>query len=540
LNFKLILHFAKILALSSVRAQRMKGSTPTGMAKSPKINLIGGVAAFFVVTFLFFTFATGVLHELATAFIFPVAIFLPSLMTLAAIMYGMLFEFSQSSSVGSSDVINWLPIHAVEFVLASVFSMLYFLAPLLGIVYGAAFGLALSASMIPIGLLTLAVSTLGLFMGSFVLEIIRAVTNRVSSSVYKRTGRTAVIIRMVTFILVFVVFMLGSNVNFLFSILNQFMGGIQSAWFIPILWPSLVIMSYISAQSLEMIAYGLLSILLTVGLLWVGVKLREKYWVPSPFAIKMASSKPYTPKQGLLGRLGFTTAESAILKKDLRGLTRRKEMMVWIAVPLGISVISLFSGSSALASATSTIDRLSMFWGPLMGLYMFAFYLALTSIGQEGSAFMNLLIIPLKEKEVIKSKLSTPLIPATCALILIIALIQVMVPLRLEALISVAVTLFAALFECALVGLAIGSRFPDFAEVPRARFVDQKGVWFGMGAVGGVVGVTFLPLFLYAYPLFVKLPILVAPVVAATVCIAVCYVCYHDSLNSLNKLTTRN
>jgi hypothetical protein len=214
-------------------------------------------------------------------------------------------------------------------------------------------------------------------------------------------------------------------------------------------------------------------------------------------------------------------------------------MMVWIAVPLGISVISLFSGSTALASATSTVDRLAMFWGPLMGLYMFAFYLALTGIGQEGSAFLNLLIIPLKEKEVAKAKLSTALIPAVCGLIVIMALIQVIIPLRLEAFIALAVTLFAALFECSLVGLAIGSRFPDFAEVPRARFVDQKGVWLGMAVIAGSVGITFLPLFLYAYPFLVKIPLLVAPIIAATVGVLVCYVCYRDSLNSLNKLTTR-
>ena len=143
LNFKLILHFAKILALSSVRAQRMKGSVPTGLSKSPKANLIVGFVAFPVVAILAYLFSNAVLGGLNTSvFMVQIAIFLPSLMTLAAIMYGLLFEFSQSSSVGSSDVINWLPIHAVEFVIASVFSMLYFLAPLLGIVFGAAIGLA--------------------------------------------------------------------------------------------------------------------------------------------------------------------------------------------------------------------------------------------------------------------------------------------------------------------------------------------------------------------------------------------------------------
>jgi hypothetical protein len=540
LNFKLILHFAKILALSSVRAQRAKGSVPTGFAKSPKVNIILGFAGFLIAAVLAVTFAGAFLESLgASLFMFQIAIFLPSLMTLTAIMYGLLFEFSQSSSIGSSDVINWLPIHAVEFVLASVLSMHYFLAPLLGIVFGAALGLAVATSMLDVGLLSLVVSTLGLFLGAFILEIIRAITNRVSSSVYKRSGRSAVVIRMAVFIIIFVAFMLISNVNFLFSILNQFMGGIESAWFIPILWPSLTIMSYLSAETLQLIIYALLSIVFTAGLLWISVKLREKYWVPAPFAIKLASSsKPYTPKQGFLGTLGFTSAEAALLKKDFRGLTRRKEMLVWIAVPLGISVISLFSTQSALATATSTFDRLALFWGPLMGVLMFAFYLALTGIGQEGSAFLNLLIVPLKQKEVVKAKLSTALVPAVCAMVVVTVLIQVIVQPRLEALIAVTVALFAVLFECSFVGLAVGSRFPDFTEVPRARFVDQKGVWLGMLIIAGCVFATLLPLLLYAIS-GLAFPILVAPVLSAVSGILICYAGYKSTLNSLQKLTTQ-
>jgi hypothetical protein len=539
LNLKLILHFAKILALSSVRAKRAKGSVPTGFAKSPKVNIIVGLAGFPIAAVLAATFAGTFLEGLgASVFMFQISIFLPSLMTLAAIMYGLLFEFSQSSSVGSSDVINWLPVHAVEFVLASVLSMFYFLAPLLGVIFGAALGLAVATSMLDVGLFSLVVSTLGLFLGAFILEIIRAITNRVSSTVYKRSGKSAVVIRMVVFIIVFVAFMLISNVNFLFSILNQFMGGIESAWFIPILWPSLTVMSYLATETLQLLIYALLSIAFAAALLWASVKLREKYWVPAPFAIKLASSKPYTPKQGVLGSLGFTAAEAALLKKDFRGLTRRKEMLVWIAVPLGISVISLFSTSSTLATATSTIDRLALFWGPLMGVFMFAFYLTLTGIGQEGSAFLNLLIIPLKEKEVVKAKLSTALIPSVFAMVVVTALIQIIVQLRLEALIAIAVTLFAMIFECSFVGLAVGSRFPDFTEVPRARFVDQKGVWLGMLIIAACVGVTFIPLFLYAFS-GLAFPLLAAPILSAIAGAIICYMSYRATLSSLQKLTTQ-
>lgn len=541
LNFKLILHFAKILALSSVRAKRAKGSVPTGFAKSPKVNIIVGLAGFPVAAFLVINFAGVFLKDLsASMFMLQISIFLPSLMTLAAIMYGLLFEFSQSSSVGSSDVINWLPIHAVDFVLASVLSMLYFLAPLLGLVFGVTFGLSLSANMLDVGLFSLAVSTLGLFLGAFILEIIRAITNRVSSTVYKRSGRTAVAVRMIVFIIMFVVFMLISNVNFLFSILEQFMGGIESAFFLPILWPSLTIMSYLATETLQVLIYAMLSIVFTALLLWTSVKLREKYWVPAPFAIKLASSKPYTPKQGFLGSLGFTAAEAALIKKDFRGLTRRKEMIVWIAVPLGISVISLFSSQSSLTTAATTLDLLALFGGPLIGVFMFAFYMALTGIGQEGSAFLNLRIIPLKEKEVVKAKLATALIPSVCAMVVVTALIQVIVQPRLEALIAIAVTLFAVLFECSFVGLSVGSQFPDFTEIPRARFVDQKGVWLGMIIVACCVGVTLLPLFLYAYYILGAFPLLVAPVLSAIAGVLICYASYRATLSSLQKLTQQS
>jgi hypothetical protein len=288
-----------------------------------------------------------------------------------------------------------------------------------------------------------------------------------------------------------------------------------------------------------LIVYALLSIAFTALLLWTSVKLREKYWVPAPFAIKLTSSKPYTPKQGFLGSIGFTAAESALIKKDFRGLTRRKEMLVWIAVPLGISVISLFSTQSSLETATSTIGRLALFWGPLIGVFMFAFYLALTGIGQEGSAFLNLRIIPVKEKEVVKAKLSTALVPAVCAIAVVTALIQLVVQPSLEALIAISVALFAVIFECTFVGLAVGSRFPDFTEVPRARFVDQKGVWLGMLIIACCLGVTFLPLFLYAFHILGAFPLLVAPVISAVAAILICYASYRSTLNSLQRLVTQ-
>jgi hypothetical protein len=541
LNFKVILHLAKVLALSSIRANRAKGSVPKGFAKSPLINIITAVIAFPVAAILATHFVSILLEDISLSALFvQISIFLPSFMILAAIMCGLLFEFSQSSSAGSSDVINWLPIRAVEFVLASVLSMIYFLAPILAVVFGATFGISLSVNMLELGLLSLVFGVLGIFVGAFLIEIVRAITNRVSASFYKRSGRTTIAVRMLVFLVVMVAFILISNVNFLFAILQQYMVRIENAWFIPILWPSLAVISYLSTETLQILFFGVSSVGLAIVFLCAGVKLREKYWIPAPFSIRLKPSKSYTPKRGFLGSLWFTAAEAALIKKDLRGLTRRKEMIVWIAIPLAISLISLFSVQISWKTATATIDKLALFWGPLMGLLMFALYMTLTSIGQEGSAFLNLVITPLKEKEIVRSKLATALFPSLFALVVLTAFIQVMAQLRLEALIVLIVTLFAALFECAFVGLAIGSRFPDFTEVPRAHFIEQKGVLLGMLIITVCIGVTFLPPFLYSLHILAYFPIFAAPILSAISCIFICYASYRATLNSLQKLTQQS
>jgi len=519
-----------------VRARRAKGSIPTGFAKSPITNLILGAALFPGTAFVTFYFA-GIFLEGSSlgAFFLQISVFLPSLMTLVAVMYGLLFEFSQASAVGSSDIINWLPVKATEFVLASVLSMFYFVAPILALVFGATFGLSLAVNMLDIGLFSLVLGVLGIFIGAFILEIIRAITNRVFATFYKRSGRTTVALRMIFLVTFLVAFILISNINFLFTILQLFMGGIANAWFIPILWPSLALISYLTAEILQVIVYVILSVALALVFLWASVQFRIRYWVPEPFAIKLMPSKSYTPKRGFLGRLGFTAAETALIRKDFRGLTRRKEMIIWIAMPLAISLISVFSYSSNIASQT-TLDRLTFFWGPLIGVFILAFYLALTGVGQEGSAFLNLMIVPLKEKEIVKAKLATALFPSGFAMVIVTIFIQIMVQPRLEALIAIAVALFAVLFECSFVGLTLGTRYPDFTEVPRARFVSQKGVWFGMLLIAVCVGVTILPLFVYNFRILGYFPLFIAPIISAIIGIVICYTCYQAAISSLQKL----
>jgi len=536
LNLKVVSHLAKILALSSVRQKRAKGSVPKGLAKSPITNILFLVVGFPVVAFLTYSFSGAFLKNVVLdAFFLQFSIFLPSFMAFATMMYGVVFEFSQSTHVSSTNVINWLPIRAIDYVLASAVCMAYFMAPGFTLFFGATLGIALSVNMLNIWMFSLVFGILGMFSGAFILEVIRALMNRVSASFYKRGGRSTVAVRMLGSIALMVVFVLIFNVNVLLIILQYFVGGVGNAWFIPVLWPSLAIMSYLAADAVQTIVYAALSVGFTLAILWASVKVRAKYWVPIPVSIKLASSKSYTPKKGILGRLGFTLAETALIRKDLRGLARRKEMIGWIAAPIAIGVISVITAQSSWATATTTIDKLAFFTGPFLGIVLLAFYLALTGVGQEGGAFINLLAAPLKEKEIVKAKLVVALLPATCALIVLLAFIQVMVQPRLEAIIAITVGLGAVVLESTLVGLAVGSRFPDFTEVPKARFVTQKGTLCGMATLGVSLVTTLLPLLIYTF-ISTSLSLTAATFLTAIIAFVICYVGYRATANGIQEL----
>jgi len=237
------------------------------------------------------------------------------------------------------------------------------------------------------------------------------------------------------------------------------------------LWPSLAIMNFIQADLTRTMIYTLLSITFMSAFLWISVKTREKYWVPVSVSISLAPPKIYTPKKGFLGVFGFTAAETALIRKDLRSLIRRKEMASWIAIPAIMRIVTIIT--TPWNPAASTMYKMIFFMMPGFGILLLAFLLALVGIGQEGSAFVNPLTAPLRAKQIVIAKLATVLFPSTCALSILIVFIQVLVQPRLEVMLAVTVAGFAALLEATLVGLAVGARYPDFTEVPRARFVRE-------------------------------------------------------------------
>ncbi len=521
---------ASVLVLSLMRASRTRTMVPRGSLRRPIMIAVIGFSAFSVATLLTNYIASLIPDSDISTLIQQALIFLPSFFFMLPILYGVLFEFSQSSQAMSSDMVNWLPIRTSEYVVGSALSTIYITSPFLLIGLGATLGLALNFDGVELWSYSMILCLTAVFTGAFVVEVVRGITNRVSSVFYRRGGRSAMALRLVVSIAVFVVFMLFYNINFLTIILKAFVGGLNEAWFIPAFWPSLALVSILAEEVIHTVAYTALSIGMALAFLWAGLKVRERYWVPMPVSIKISTAE-YAPRIGILGRLGYNAVERAIIRKDLRSLVRRREMTRFLAFPIVMTVIMFVSTSSAAGAQPYEISFFVM-----MAAIFFPYLVSLISIGQEGEAVWTIYSSPITEKELVKAKVSTVLFPSIVILFVLLGLVSVLIWPGLSTFMVMLVLGFSLTVESALIGLALGARFPDFRVVPRSRFITFKGGLLGFLAVGAAIISTISPMLLHGVLQIEAFNITMALLAVALVAGAICYVAYRSALSSVVRL----
>jgi hypothetical protein len=497
LNLRVSLKIARVLTLASARARR-SNSGDSKLSNGLTSAVLGG--AFFIgsaAIAFYIASLTGIDAVTLRLYLAQFLIVMPSMATFFCLVYGLLFEFNQSVFHTSVDVINWLPISATDYVLGSTLCTLYFCFPILAIVYGATLGVSIISGGFSIWVLAMALSLLGAFIGGFTMELIRVVFNRASSSIGKRSGRTAVVGRLVVSILLIAVFSSIYNFNIIVQITAWFTSVAGAAWFFPLIWPSLSILALLASNILGAATYFALSVVLMVAFFYAGTKAREANWVPEQTTMSFAS-KPGEKRHSDEKLMGFTLAESAIIRKDLRGLIRRREMAGFLAMPFIMVLVNLINGgfSDAFNTGAPLSTRLIFFALPGFGLLLLGFYVAAVCIGGEGSGFINLLSAPISARQIARAKIATALTPTLPGLAIIVAAVEIV--LRPNPTLLVFVTTFGlvTIVESVLVGLIIGARFPDYTEVPRARFVTPTGILIGMVALAVVVGATFAVPFL--------------------------------------------
>jgi len=501
MRLPVLFKFAKVLMISRLRSTRRSIVSRSITSRPILIGLIG--IALFVAALLFGYLTTVFLGSGGAPLTGPVAhqlvvtIFggIPLFLVGFYFTMGLLWEVNASTEAESTDAINWLPITPGEYVAASALSTGYTYSPLLMVAFGYALPIGILTGNLAGFLVLVPIALLSTSVGSVSVEILRSALASASTAFNKLGGRITVIMRILGIILILLVTQLLFSGVFLIQIISSLVGTAAAASFVPVFWPTLAITKLLQSDFLGSAGFLGLSIALFLLLSYIALSLRAKYWAVTPGAIHFAGAGSVSGPSRL-GYLGLSSPSIAMLKREIRSATRRKEvvrlMAIPIIMPIMISFPAIFSPAPSSTSGPAQIDPIFLVIPFLFGIGLGSLFLGMTSIGQEGRRLWNISALPVSANMLVKSKLLFTFLVSSIGL----GLGAVVSALLLHASIFVILGFlglgFVVILAEASLGIAVGSRFPDFSDGPRPRFVTVVGSI--IGAVLGIVEMAIMAL----------------------------------------------
>jgi hypothetical protein len=441
---------------------------------------------------------------------------LPTLVLIYSVVLTMLQQIQRSGAKFSSQPQYWLPITWEEHTLASVLANMFGF-PLISIVFIAS---AITVFSTFTGQVVPAISAVvgmcaAAFIASAFTEILRILQVRFVGAVYKSTGRAAVWVRFVGSLLFFLVFYLiyfyvisGSGaITFV-----QTVASAQSViWFVPFVWLALTLYSFMSGLLLQGVAFLVLSLLFIFALFYLATLLNKNFGLYEPPAITVSHGL-YAPRTGFLGRLGFSTVEAALIRKDLKAFTRRRELMTIFILPIVFIIAPLMQslgttgGSAASASSPFLSAFIFLFPASIMAVFVGSFM-----TGEEGQAVWRIYSSPISAKNLVKSKYFCIILFS----ILVLAVTGIVGFLifhpSLKALLMTSCESVFLVSALGCLSLSIGIKGADFTEVPRPKMIQTLWNLLNLVACFVTAIIILIPFFPYALSLF--LPGLAGPLV---------------------------
>jgi hypothetical protein len=411
-----------------------------------------------------------------------------------ALVYGLVFtEMSQIQRIGvkvSIQPLYWFPISWEEYTLASVLANLIGLQLIITVFICSSISVAsVFLGLAPLGFSAVVALLASLFLASVTTEILRVLQVRISGAVTKFFGRAAVWVRLLGTIIFFIIFYLAYfslyyNASFL-SLIGSMAGGQRLLWFIPYLWPGIALSAFAGGFGLEASAFFLASLAFIYALILAAVRLNVRLGLYEEPSITI-SRGAYAPRTGLLGRLGFSSMEAAIMKKDFRAFTRRRELMyvfimpiVFVIVPLVSSMRGATAGQNPFLSAFSffLFAYLTLLPGVLMTVSLGSMI-----IGSEGASVWYVYSSPISAKSLVKAKYFSVTLLGF-AITLVCSIIGVFLTSPSIQMVIVGLTeAILLVFSLGMVSLTFGIRGADFRELPRPRMI--RPLW---GFINGIV-----------------------------------------------------
>jgi hypothetical protein len=427
---------------------------------------------------------------------------LPTLVLIYSLIFTMMGQIQRSGVKASSQVPYWLPITWQEHTLASILAtMLGFpLASILFIasaiiVFSVSAGLVLQAVMASLAICAAA------FMASATTEVFRILQVRFIGAVYKSSGRAAIWVRFAGSLLFFVAFYIlyftvvsGSGA---LTFIQNIASTQNAVWFVPFVWLGMTLHSFTTGLLLNGFLFLSLSLLFIAGLFFLASLLNSRFGLYEPPAITVTRGT-YVPKTGFLGKLGFSTVEAALMRKDFRAFTRRRELMTIFIGPIVIMLVPLMQ-SVSMTSGTVPYQVYLLYTGLtfVFPASIMAMSLGNLIIGEEGQSVWRIYASPLSERNLVKSKYFF-IVLFSLAILAVTSTVGVLIyhPSLRVIVVAFSESVFLV-FALAAVSLSSGIKGADFNEVPRPRMIRVEWSFINLAACFLSAIAVLSPLFPY-------------------------------------------
>jgi hypothetical protein len=478
---------------------------------------------------------------------------LPTLVLIYSLVFTMMQQIRLSGVKISSQVPYWLPVTWQEHTMASILASLmgFPLASVVGIISIITI-FSLFIGQVVVAILTSLAVFAAAFMASATTEILRILQVRFIGAVYKSSGRAAVWIRFAGSLIFFILFYIGYfyvTSGGAITVIQTVASAQTGAWFLPFVWLGITLYSFAMGNLLLGFIFTALSVFFIVGLFFIATVLNKRFGLYEPPAITV-SRGVYSPKTGFLGKIGFSTTESALLRKDLKAFTRRRELMTIFIIPIVIILVPIMQSigqGQAMPTEASTILIAITF---LLPASVMAMSLGSFMIGEEGQTVWRIYASPISAKSLVKSKyvfiiffsLMTLAITGSIGFIVYHPSLRTTVVACFEA--------FFLVFALGTISLSNGISGADFTETPRPRMIRQSSSLVNLGACllsGIAILAPFTP-YLLSSTLAVFAPTFfgglfldpfLALVVSAVIALVLAVIFYRIALSNAMKLLTK-